>query len=402
MSPSSLRAFVALAICIALALSTGSCTQLQALREPAAPQASAQWYVASMYQQIALSRGQMPVIEMAGQAAARRTVNGGFIWAGGSQGDFGAEAIGRAGGLMGVKPLDLSQVFRKDVVLYGARGALSSTDLANIARCKTAGAFVIAFAAEQGSPRTPTGPDLLIDCGSLTGLPTGHGICPLDTVTNIMNLWVFTGEYVAACTRMGKTPVLYKSYGLDGGRERDGKYDGQLFHDDISVAPVRPGVLGNAYLDRINKILSQLEHEDLDDITQAGRWLAGSNPADTGAQFIAHIYPDQFRDPRAAQPIRTTASQLDPTPKEVVLIHISYQRPPQELIDASRREHTRLFYCSVLRGRGGLAENTLYANPHWPIEDACVELPGYDIPILPASGVIQATIYWSIVAEAYR
>ena len=72
------------------------------------------------------------------------------------------------------------------------------------------------------------------------------------------------------------------------------------------------------------------------------------------------------------------------------------------MIDASRREHTRLFYCSVLRGGGGLAENTLYANPHWPIEDACVQLPGYDTPILPASGVIQSTIYWSIVAEAER
>src|SRR5207237_3205858 len=141
-----------------------------------------------------------------------------------SQGDFAAEAIDRAGGLMGVRPLDLPKVFRKDVVLYGARGALSNSDLSNIARCKQAGAFVVAFAAADGSPRTPQGPDLLIDSGSLAGLPTGHGICPLDTVTNIINLWAFTGEYVAACTRFGKTPVLLESYGLQGARERDAKY----------------------------------------------------------------------------------------------------------------------------------------------------------------------------------
>src|SRR5215207_3447622 len=91
-----------LLLCVALLLGGASCTQqLRALREPQAPQASAQWYLATMYQQIALSRRQMPVMEMAGQAAARRAVNGGFIWAGGSQTDFGAEAVGRAGGLVG-------------------------------------------------------------------------------------------------------------------------------------------------------------------------------------------------------------------------------------------------------------------------------------------------------------
>src|SRR5436305_13253679 len=98
----------------------------------------------------------------------------------------------------------------------------------------------------------------------------------------------------------------------------------------MSVAPVRPGVLGNAYLDRITSILSKVEHDDLDDITQAGRWIGGSRTENTGAQFIAHIYPDHFRDPRAAQPIKTTAGQNDPTPKKIVLIHLSYQRPPEE------------------------------------------------------------------------
>src|SRR4051812_3763104 len=109
MNPSILR----LLLCVMLALSGASCTQIRALREPVAPTASAQWYMAAMYQRIAISRRQMPVLQMAGQAAARRTTNGGYIWAGGSQGDFAAEAIGRAGGLMGVRPLDLSQVFRK-------------------------------------------------------------------------------------------------------------------------------------------------------------------------------------------------------------------------------------------------------------------------------------------------
>ena len=34
-----------------------------------------------------------------------------------------------------------------------------------------------------------------------------------------------------------------------------------------------------------------------------------------------------------------------------------------------------------------------------PHGDACVEIKGYDIRALPASGVMQAAIYWALVAE---
>src|SRR5690349_122135 len=67
-----------------------SCTEFHPSAAP--PPASAQWYLASVYQRIALSRHQMPVLQMAGQAAARRVINGGYIWVGGSQTDFGPEA----------------------------------------------------------------------------------------------------------------------------------------------------------------------------------------------------------------------------------------------------------------------------------------------------------------------
>ena len=223
---------------------------------------------------------------------------GGYLWAGGSQPDFGAEAVGRAGGLMGIKPLDLSQVFRNDVVLYGARGALSPEDLSAIARCKSAGAYVVAFAAAEGSLRTPQGPDLLIDSGNFSGLATSHGICPLDTVTNIMNMWVFTGEFTAACTRLGKMPTIYRSYGLPGARQRDEKYTGQMFHTDMTIAPIDAGILGDKYLGMITKILTKVAHDDQDDITQAGRWVGAAPATACGAQFVAHMFPGNYRDPR--------------------------------------------------------------------------------------------------------
>jgi hypothetical protein len=45
------------------------------------------------------------------------------------------------------------------------------------------------------------------------------------------------------------------------------------------------------------------------------------------------------------------------------------------------------------------ASNILYLDPGWPLADGCVTVPGYDAPILPASGVIQAAVYWTIASE---
>ena len=82
---------------------------------------------------------------------------------------------------------------------------------------------------------------------------------PLDTVVNAAELWMWTAEFVAACTRSGKMPVLYQSYGLPGGYERAKKYQGKRFHDDLSIKPVAAGVLGKEYLERIHGILAQIQ-----------------------------------------------------------------------------------------------------------------------------------------------
>ena len=73
------------------------------------------------------------------------------------------------------------------------------------------------------------------------------------------------------------------------------------------------------------------------------------------------------------------------------------QLPPQDVIDRAGKGEFRLIYTCVQRGAHDDKDGILYINPHWPMPDGCVEVPGYDIPILPASGVVQACIYASIV-----
>jgi len=44
-------------------------------------------------------------------------------------------------------------------------------------------------------------------------------------------------------------------------------------------------------------------------------------------------------------------------------------------------------------------DHIIYIDPHWPLPDGCVEVPGYDVAILPASGVMDGAIYWAMTAQ---
>jgi hypothetical protein len=80
------------------------------------------------------------------------------------------------------------------------------------------------------------------------------------------------------------------------------------------------------------------------------------------------------------------------------MLLLGYQYPPAEYLQAMR-PGDRLIYTTQHPLKGA-RPGMLYIDPHWPLDDACCRIPGYPIPILPASGVAQATIYWSIVADA--
>jgi hypothetical protein len=42
----------------------------------------------------------------------------------------------------------------------------------------------------------------------------------------------------------------------------------------------------------------------------------------------------------------------------------------------------------------------LLIDTQWEYGDAAVCLPGYDLKILPASGVLQSAVFWTLVAKA--
>jgi hypothetical protein len=170
-----------------------------------------------------------------------------------------------------------------------------------------------------------------------------------------------------------------------------------MFHQDINVALVKPGVLASQYLDRIDKILIGIT-EQRDQLKQAAKQLQQTPEKDRELGVMAHIYPDHFTDPRAPQPFRKMFHwQNDEPRKTKCLLFLGYQTAPEATIATTPQKHT--IYTTVRPSTQPAQENLLYLNPHFPIEDGCCQLPNYPYPILPSSAIAQAAIYWSILSE---
>jgi hypothetical protein len=132
----------------------------------------------------------------------------------------------------------------------------------------------------------------------------------------------------------------------------------------------------------------------------AADWLRAAGPQSSGVFAASNLFPTHFADDRAPNPFGQTAElQLRQAPPSHVAVVIGYQDPPQIAIDAATLRRTKVFYTSSRRDAADGRQEVLYVDPHWPVADACVEVRGYDIPILPASSVMQAAVYWSLVAE---
>jgi hypothetical protein len=89
-----------------------------------------------------------------------------------------------------------------------------------------------------------------------------------------------------------------------------------------------------------------------------------------------------------------------------VLLGIGYDFIPNDanndfLADAARAAGVRCIWsaASYFPDRVTHPPGELFLDQHWELGDAVVQMPGYDIPILPASGLLSMTMFDAIFAE---
>ncbi len=278
---------------------------------PASAAPSVENYLFRLQDTIARSGSSLAAVTNSAGKAAEEYWSGGNIWAAGRQADFISEACNRAGGLMAIAPLGGQVPRRHDIILYAVPGALEGEDLKMLDQWREKGAMVIPFS-------------------SSAGVFGNH--FPIDTVANVIDLWTWTGEFVAACTRLGQMPVLYQSYGLPGGRERAKKYQGKRFHDDSAVQPIACGVLGREYLNQVQGMLAKINETQMPRILQAARWWGQVSKASATVLVTGHMFPRHGQDARtlqmsdfAAVPARVNKDLLDAGRPPGFVLFLRYQ-----------------------------------------------------------------------------
>ena len=357
------------------------------LQSPAA--AAAASYLSRLQSVITRNGTNLTNLTLSAGKAAMEFRAGGNIWIAGRQADFISEACGRAGGLMAIAALGERTPARHDTILYAVPGDMDSNDLKRCAQWQELGATVIQFSSPAG----------LLDKQF-----------PLDTVANVIDLWTWTGEFVAACTRLEQMPVLYQSYGLAGGPERGKKYQGKKFHEDLTIKPITAGVLGREYRDQIQRMLAKINETQMPKIRQAAKWWSEVPKASATTLVTGHMFPRHAQESRAlpfsgfaAIPAWENKDVLDASHPPAFVLCLGYQFAPQKLLDQAKTLGVKLLYSDVQPAEPPEpASNILYLDPAWPLADGCVTVPGYDVPILPASGVMQAAIYWTLISERAR
>lgn len=353
-------------------------------------------YLLRAVRALELAQSDIPAMTDSAEEAARRLAGGGHLWAAGDP-SFVSELTGRAGGLMLIAGLGNAALGPNDVVMYGAHRAQPEPEA-----LRESSAFIIAF--QTGAPERPHAFDTHA---------TAAGISP--TLGNIISAWLYTAELVSALTRLGKMPVVFETIGLPGGFPRIQKYQAQgiLWHETHRVSPVPPGELARRYVNALAGMILRIERDERNDLDRAGAWVAQAKSAGRRAILytMGHFPPYEVRDSELGRYFETAEwnsgfSSL-PLPNDTyaegdVVLHIGYQHPPYELFERARPAGARVVYVDLHPHRDYTSDpNVIWIDPMWPWSDGAIELDGYEVPLLPPSGIINAAIAWEIFRIAH-
>ena len=336
-------------------------------------------------------------------------------------GGFVAEACDRAGGLRHIQPVPVKgKLSENDVVLAGTLELDPDSQLKQLKPLKDSGVLLIIFGS-RGS-KVAVIADYLIDNGLEPGIVPvmdigkDNKIGPIAGVANVINMWAFTSELVAALTRQGKMPTLWQSMFVPGAAPRNERIGAYMFHPDMNIAPIEAGKLGRQYVMTVKGFLENIKKNELSRFHDAGKLCAGAISGDKKviASLIGHFMVSQRRMPGypnifiLKENLYGDEQLQGILEKDDIWLHVGYSYYPVRELNYARKVGAKTI-CVFTPGPTDIGEGypvaedmsliDVYIDPYWKHGDAVVEVPGYDIRIIPPSGVVMITCYWMIIGE---
>ncbi|MES2568631.1 MAG: hypothetical protein V4710_01095, partial [Verrucomicrobiota bacterium] len=185
------------------------------------------------------------------------------------------------------------------------------------------------------------------------------------------------------------------------------------FHEEFKVAPVPAGKLSQQYLERIHYMVRSLARTQLPALGAmaeriAAEQRAGRKTIVASAGHMVMNYVGRFDDSAWAlnQEVHgTSESQMksfETAPEEALVLRLGQwglEKSLHELFQ-KKRQWVMLVTCENPRPESAVPPGyDLRVDYGAPFGDACVQLEGYPIGILPASGVMQIAAYETLGVE---
>jgi len=364
---------------------------------------------------------QVPAITRIAEEAAQRLVAGGRLYLAGERGMV-SELQGRAGGLCGARRFAGGKALLTEhdvVVLSDYVPKQSRAGTAWDATPDTR-ALRILFVSKQhplcGKPLVRNGRIVGVDIprnACVVRSRTGCEACPASAPAIATAQWAFVAELLGACRRRGKQLAVYLSIHLDEGRKRYNRTKGLLFEPAVKPEPVPEGQFAKAFLGDARTSLEATRRDETDKIRKAAAWIREAKAA--GKKIVRHMHahlpphevgvpgdPGSFtHSPRLPLGDKAIAWMRQNLGDGDVYLLVGYQQNQDAMAAAANALGVRTVFITSLPPSREQAANPLhlYVNPHWPVTDACLELPGYDVKACPLSAICGLTCYYAIAAE---
>ena len=388
----------------------------------------AEQYLALVSEQIDSIRQDMPKLIVMGEAMAQPLLAGGDLFAPKVGPFWPSEFMHRAGGLMGIQPVDAVPAKADDVAYIALpdERRWKPGDDAVFQRLIASPAKIFAI-GRAGD--VPAGVDAKRFSDFTGGVSASEGLfatdalnplAPLRPFAQLLRGWIVAGEMIAAMTRAERMPILWMSVWLEGALVRNAMFyqhdnlvepwQPKLFHDDHYVPPLARGYAATAFLESLCHLHAGLIAQK-DRLAKAGVWLAGAARAGRRPSMVAvgHSYPmilemqspadcplcwnPSISDLRVAHPRELTAGD--------VAIHFGYSPVKSDHVQALLDRGIRFIYTSPFGRPASLRDhpNLLWLDLPWRPADATVDIPGYSVRMLPMSSSAHTMAYFAILCE---
>ena len=377
-------------------------------------------YLAALLEGIEGLRPRLPAISEAADQIAGRLATDGRLLLASVRPDFTSEGFVRSGGLMLAEEWTPETTLSpNDAVILGWSGAPPDQELELLQDLRASGALIVGIGpASWAGADSALGADLFLESeiplSEVVTAPFGGEGYPLISLQNLVVLWTFTGEIVAALTRVGRMPAMYQSVLVAGARDRNAQFVGSRFHQTHQVPAMPIGQVGGDYLDAIGAILRALIEEEARAIERVGAVCAQvlNDGCVIHVGMISHFPVYQHgaagrsavhASPSAARwgvavggRARARAAVRGSVLLPWVLPEANASLPGRAPGGCADRRGNH-------RRRIGRPAATGLRHPAEVALRRCGDAgAGYDVEILPSSGIVQAAIYWAVVASIWQ